>query len=102
VTELIKRYRETAAHYESEPATGDGKKELLAKAKRWETRRDYAADQDPNFEFAGALLQIAIVLGSVSIVAASRWLLMLSGALALCGVAMTINGFFLIVPLGFG
>jgi Domain of unknown function (DUF4337) len=33
--QLVKRYRDTAARYESEPATGNGKKELLAKAKEW-------------------------------------------------------------------
>src|SRR5436853_521071 len=41
--QLVKRYRDTAARYESEPATGNGKKELLAKAKEWEERRDHAA-----------------------------------------------------------
>ena len=98
--ELIKRYRETAARYESEPKTGDGKKELLAKAHEWEVRRDTAAARDPNFEFAEALLQIAIVIGSVSIVSVSRWLLGLSAAAAVCGVALTANGFLLLVPLG--
>jgi hypothetical protein len=100
VAELIKRYRQTAARYESEPATGDGKKELLAKAHEWEARRDTAAARDPNFEFAEALLQIAIVIGSVSIVAVSRWLLGLSATAAACGVALTLNGFLLLVPLG--
>ncbi|HEY1795639.1 MAG TPA: DUF4337 domain-containing protein [Stellaceae bacterium] len=97
---LIKRYRDTAARYESEPATGDGKKELLAKAHDWEAHRDTAAARDPNFEFGEAFLQIAIVIGSVSIVAVSRWLLGLSAAAAVCGVALTLNGFLLLVPLG--
>jgi hypothetical protein len=97
---LVKRYRDTAAQYESEPSTGNGKKELLAKAHEWEARRDIAAARDPNFEFAEAFLQIAIVIGSVSIVAASRWLLGLSAAAATCGVALTLNGFLLLVPLG--
>src|SRR6267378_2609664 len=47
--ELIKRYRENVARYESEPATGEGKKELMAKAKEWEHKRDHAAAQLPNF-----------------------------------------------------
>src|SRR5436309_4576799 len=34
VGELVKRYRDTAARYESEPAAGEGKKELMAKAKQ--------------------------------------------------------------------
>jgi hypothetical protein len=97
---LVKRYRDTAAKYESEPNTGDGKRELLAKAHEWEARRDTAAARDPNFEFGEAFLQIAIVIGSVSIVAVSRWLLGLSAAAAVCGVALTLNGFLLLVPLG--
>jgi len=93
--ELIKRYRDTAVRYESSPDTGDGKKELLAKARAWEERRDRAAAQDPNFDYAEALFQIAIVLGSVSIVAASRSLLVLSAALAAGGSLLTANGYLL-------
>lgn len=100
IAALAKRYRDTAARYETEPATGDGKKELLAKAHEWEARRDTAAARDPNFEFAEAFLQIAIVIGSVSIVAVSRWLLGLSAAAAVCGITLTLNGFLLLVPLG--
>lgn len=99
---LIKRYRGLAAHSESEPKSGNGKKELLAKARAWEERRDTARARDPNFEFAEALLQIAIVLGSVSIVATSRALLGVSAVLAVCGVALTLNGFLLLVPLSHG
>ncbi len=98
----IKRYRDTVARYESEPATGDGKKELMAKAKEWEHKRDHAAAQLPNFEYAEAGFQIAIVLGSVAIVAASPWLLGLSGVLAVSGVLLTLNGYLLLVPLGHG
>jgi hypothetical protein len=98
--ELIKRYRDTATRYESDPATAEGKKELMAKAKRLESARDHATAQIPNFEYAEALFQIAIVLGSVAIVAASIWLVGLSGLLALAGVLLTINGYLLLVPLG--
>src|SRR5437588_12588841 len=100
--ELVKRYRDTVARYESEPATGEGKKELMAKAKEWEHKRDHAAAQLPNFEYAEAGFQIAIVLGSVAIVAASPALLGLSGVLAVCGVLLTLNGYLLVVPLGHG
>lgn len=102
VAALVKRYRDTAARYESEPATGDGKKELLEKAHQWEAKRDHAAAQTPNFEYAEALLQIAIVLGSVAIVAASPWLLGISGVLAVFGVLLTVNGYLLVVPLSHG
>jgi hypothetical protein len=98
--ELIKRYRDTATRYESDPTSGEGKKELMAKAKKWEGKRDHAEAQIPNFEYAEALFQIAIVLGSVAIVAASVWLVGLSGLLALGGILLTINGYLLLVPLG--
>jgi hypothetical protein len=48
------------------------------------------------------LFQIAIVLGSVSIVASSRALIGLSAVLAVAAVALTVNGFFLLVPLTAG
>lgn len=102
VDRLIKRYRDTALRYESEPATGEGKKELMARARQWEHARDHAAARLPNFEYAEALYQIAIVLGSVAIVAASPWLLGLSGVLAASGLALTLNGYLLLVPLPHG
>jgi len=101
IEDVIKRYRERVDRYESDPSTGEGKKELLAKAKEFETKRDHAAERDPNFDFAEALFQIAIVLGSVSIVAASRSLVKLSGALAVAGTLLMINGYFLLVHLPF-
>jgi hypothetical protein len=98
--ELVKKYRDTATRYESDPSTGEGKKELLEKAHEWEHARDHAATQLPNFEYGEALFQIAIVLGSVAIVAASPWLLGLSGILAVFAVLLTLNGYLLLVPLG--
>ncbi len=100
--QLVKHYRDTAARYESDPASDNGKKELLATARGWEQRRDHAAAQIPNFEYAEALFQIAIVLGSVAIVAASPWLLGVSGALAAAAVLLTLNGYLLLVPLSHG
>jgi uncharacterized protein DUF4337 len=96
------RYRKAAERYDSDPATGEGRKELLAKAKEWEGRRDRASAQDPNFQFAAAFFQIAIVLGSVSIVASSRALLGVSAALVAAAVVLTLNGFFLFVQLASG
>ncbi|HEY1431769.1 MAG TPA: DUF4337 family protein [Stellaceae bacterium] len=58
---------------------------------------DLAAERDPNFDFAEALFQVAIVLGSVSIVAASRALVKLSGGLAVVASLLMTNGYFLIV-----
>ena len=98
--ELIKRYRDTVARYESEPETKEGKKELMARAKEWDAKRDHAAAKIPNFEYAEAAFQIAIVLGSVAIVASSVALLGVSGLLAVSGILLTLNGYLLLVPLG--
>jgi hypothetical protein len=101
IEQLIKRYRGRVERYESDPSTGEGKKELLAKAKEFEAKRDRAAERDPNFDFAEALFQIAIVVGSVSIVAASRPLVKLSAVLAAAASLLMINGYFLLVHLPF-
>jgi uncharacterized membrane protein YdbT with pleckstrin-like domain len=97
--ERIEHYRSNAARYESDPKSGEGREQLLAKAKEWEQRRDQATLQDPSFELAAALFQIAIVLGSVAIVATSRALLGLSAVLAILAVVLTVNGYLLLFPL---
>lgn len=92
-------YRKTVARYESEPETGEGKKELMAKAREQEAKRDHALRQDPYFDYAEALLQIAIVLISVAIVADQVWLAFLGGGLGLIGGLLMINGFLLLVEV---
>jgi hypothetical protein len=99
IEDTIKRWRAVVERYESDPNTGQGKKELLSKAREFEMRRDRAAERDPNFDFAEALFQIAIVLGSVSIVAVSRPLLHLSGILAVAATLLMLNGYLLVVHL---
>ncbi|MES2752088.1 MAG: DUF4337 domain-containing protein [Pseudomonadota bacterium] len=94
-------YRKTVARYESEPETGEGKKELLARAKEFEQKRDHALKQDPYFDYAEALLQIAIVLISVSIVATLPWLAFLGGAVGLVGTVLMVNGYTLLVDIPF-
>ncbi len=94
-------YRKTVARYESEPDTREGKKELIARAKQHEAARDHALKQDPYFDYAEALLQIAIVLISVAIVADLAWLSFVGGALGIVGALLTLNGFFLFVELPF-
>jgi hypothetical protein len=92
-------YRETVKRYESEPDTREGKKELLERARQHEELRDRALKQDPYFDYAEALLQIAIVLISVAIVANLLWLSYLGGALGLVGLLLSLNGFLLLVEV---
>lgn len=96
-------YRKTIARYESEPETGEGKKELLMRARDHEAKRDRALKQDPYFDYAEALLQIAIVLISVSIVAEAIWLAYVGGMLGVLGTLLMINGYTLLLEIpGFG
>jgi hypothetical protein len=92
-------YRGTIARYESEPKTNEGKKELLVRARAHEKARDHALKQDPYFDYAEALLQIAIVLISVAIVADIVWLSYIGGALGIFGALLSINGFLLLVEI---
>lgn len=95
----LNAYRETIKRYESEPDTREGKKELLERARQHEQLRDRALKQDPYFDYAEALLQIAIVLISVAIVADLLWLSYLGGALGFLGMLLSINGFLLLVDI---
>lgn len=70
---------------------------LLEEARRHDAERATAQRRDINFDYARALYEIAIVLGSVSIVAGSRPLVGLSALLALCATALSANGFLLAV-----
>jgi hypothetical protein len=102
IEQQIQRAQATVARYESDPSTGEGKQELLARAQAYDARRDHAARQDPNFDFAQALYQIGIVLGSVSIVAGSRRLLGLGLVLGTVATLFMLNGFLLLVDLPIG
>jgi hypothetical protein len=53
--------------YESDPKTGEGKKELMAKARHLEDERAVAKSRSPWYTYAGSLFQIAIVLLTASI-----------------------------------
>jgi hypothetical protein len=95
----LEQYRKTIARYESEPETREGKKELIVRAREHEEKRDHALKQDPYFDYAEALLQIAIVLISVAIVADLAWLAFLGGAVGIAGALLTINGLYLLVEI---
>lgn len=103
----IKTYRDTVARYESEPdkadpgnpIRGEGKKELTARAQHFESLRDRAQEQDPNFDFAEALYQIAIVLASVAILANSRMIVTAAVVAGAAATVLMINGYFLLFPL---
>jgi hypothetical protein len=97
--EKMAKYRATVERYETEPATGDGKKELVAKAKSLETVRDLALKRDPYFDYAQGMLQIAIVLASSSAALGTRSLLWIARGLGVLGTLFMFNAFFLLVNI---
>jgi hypothetical protein len=105
----IDQFKATAARYESEPdpqapndpLKGEGKKELSARATDYAAQRDHAQLQDPNFDFAEALFQIAIVLASVSILATSRLIMKVSVGVGIFATLLMLNGYFLFFKLPF-
>jgi hypothetical protein len=72
--------------YESDPATQEGKKELMSKARALEAQRSEAKHRSPWYTYAGSLFQIAIVLLTASILAVNNT--MFRASVAVGGVAM--------------
>lgn len=97
----IKSLRDRAEAYKSDPKSGEGLDQLFARARAQESDRDVALRRDPYFDYAQALLQIAIVLASVALVAGGTSLLVTSGLLGACGTLLMLNGLTLALKLPF-
>lgn len=93
--------RAKAQSYESDPVAGEGKKELLEKAREAERTRDQAMQRGPYFDFAGLLLQLSIILISVVLITERRTLYVSGVAAAIPGTFLSMDGFwmFLLIPL---
>ena len=85
--------------YESEPATGEGKKELMAKARALEAERDQVRKSGPWMTFAGSGFQIAIVLLSASILAVAPALYVASIVVGALSALLMSQGIWLWLPL---
>lgn len=97
----IKSYRDYDAKLTSDRASGEGLDELFQRGKALEKARDLALERDPYFDYAQALLQIAIVLASIAIISGGSTLLYFSFGLGVAGVLLTLNGFTLLFSLPF-
>ena len=80
---------------------GAEKLEIEQNAKKLEQQRDIGIAKDPYFDFAEALLQIAIVMASISILSGSRPVFGISIACAILGSFLCLNGYLLLVRLPF-
>ena len=91
----VKELQALVDRYESEPATGEGKREIFARAKALEAERDLAKKKSPWFGMAGSVMQIAIVLLTASMLTAG--MLMFWGGIAAQAIALMLmsQGLFL-------
>jgi hypothetical protein len=86
---LITDWRATADRYETDPAKGEGKKELTEKALAFEHQRDAAMEHYRGYEIAGVILQISVVLASTSVVTGMSLFVILSVFGGALGVVLT-------------
>ena len=79
--------------WESEPSTNEGRKELIKKAKEIEAKRDGYLEQYHAYEFASLLIQLGIVLSSVTLLTSIMWFSAGSIGLGLAGLAVLIGSY---------
>jgi hypothetical protein len=85
--------------YESDPVTGEGKQQLMARARSLENSRDQAKKHSPWLTFSGSALQLSIVLLSASILAVSMGMFYASIGVGLIGAVLMSQGIWLWFPL---
>lgn len=86
----IDGWKATVARYESEPETNEGRKELIARAKAAEARRDISSARDDKYDIVSGLLQIAIVVASAAIITGVTLLAWTGAGLGLLGLALMV------------
>ena len=84
--------------YESDPAKGEGKKELMTKALQIEAERDEAKKHTPWLTFAAMAFQLAIVLLSASILAVDKRMFWGSIGVSIFGTMLLTQGIWLVLP----
>jgi hypothetical protein len=88
----IEAWQKTAARYDSEPDTKEGRKELSARATEAQERRDLELAKYHHYEIASAAFQIGIVLASAAVITGAVALAWLSGLLGVVGLGVLALG----------
>ena len=94
IDKQIDNWRKTAARYESDPKTGEGRKELAERAKGEEEERDLSMAKYHHYELSSAAFQVGIVLASAAVITGMVALAWLAGALGVAGVVLLALGLF--------
>src|SRR5262252_2927735 len=93
VSRQIEKWQATVQRYDSEPETNEGRKELMARAKMHEGKREHARAAYHLFEYGSAAFQLAIVLAGAAALTSVMWLALVAGGLGVVGIAFTVLGF---------
>jgi hypothetical protein len=91
VQKQILAWQANIDRWESEPSTNEGRKELMVKAKAIEAKRDGYLEQYHAYEFASLLIQLGMVLASVTL---------LTSVMFFAGGSVVLGGAGLVVMLG--
>jgi len=89
MTKQADGWLKTAARYQDEPDPPEGRKQLMARAKEAEHKRDTAMARYHHYEVASAAFQIAIVLASAEVITGMMALAWLAGGLGILGLIFT-------------
>ena len=90
----LEDWRATIERYDSEPSSGEGRKELIERARAAEALRDRSLSVDNMFDYCSAALQLAIVLASASVVLGVGWLAWIASGLGGLGLVFALLGWF--------
>ena len=94
ITKQIEAWRATANRYDDEPETGEGRRQLMARAKAIEHTRDINMAKYHHFELASAAFQVGIVLASAAVITGILALAFAAGALSIGGLILMGIGLF--------
>ncbi len=88
----VDAWQKTAARYDSEPETHEGRKELAERAKEAEESRNLAMAKYHHYELASAAFQIGIVLASAAVITQMIALAWFSGLIGVVGLGVLALG----------
>jgi hypothetical protein len=92
MSKQIDGWLKTAARYEDEKDPPEGRRQLMARARAAEAKRDTAMARYHHYEVASAAFQIGIVLASATIITGMMALAGIAVGLGVAGIAFTAIG----------
>jgi Domain of unknown function (DUF4337) len=90
--QLIAEWRSTVDRLESDPATAEGRKELLVRARALEEERDREQSSYHHYEYSAAGLQLAIVVASAAVITEMTLLEIISAGIGIAALGLAALG----------